>query len=283
MNLKSDKEITWCPGCLNNGILTSANKAVGELIKEGYDEKEDFCTVTGIGCHGKMHDYTKLNGLYGIHGRVLPASIGIKLGNPELNVIGFAGDGDTFNEGMAHFIHASRYNADFTLVVHNNKIFALTTGQPTATTEQGFKAKSMPLGKPSKPINPIALALEAGATFVARSYALSVQKSSEILKKAIKHEGFAFVEMMQPCLIFNDAREYIKEHMYWMSGPHGFKKAIEKAREWDYNKEEDTKIPMGVFYQTEEKTYEDKWDQLEEPWWKKKRENKTEELFEGFK
>lgn len=284
MSYKSGEQITWCPGCPNHGILTSFDKAVQELVDEGDVKKEEVCTVAGVGCHGKIHDYLELNGVYGIHGRVLPTCLGVKLGNPDLTVVGFAGDGDTFNEGMAHLIHNARYNADFTLVVHNNKIFALTTGQPTATTDKGFKTKSTPQGEPSQPANPLLLAIDAGASFVARTYAMEIKKTKEIMKQAVKHEGFAFVEVMQPCLIFHDAREYVKEHMYWAEhDPTKIGEALEKAREWDYNKTKKARIPMGVIYKTKKKTYEEKWPQLR-AWWRKKRKTlSTKRLFKQFK
>lgn len=283
MSLETPVENTWCPGCGNFPLLVLARNAFSELFEEGKVERKDLTVVSGIGCHGKISSYLDLNSVHTAHGRVLPISLGIRLGNPELHVVGFGGDGDTYDEGMAHFIHAARNNANFTFVVHDNKMFSLTTGQPTATTSRGKKTKSTPLGKPSDPINPLTLALEAGATFVGRGYSFNIEKSKNLLKEAITHDGFAFIDMIQPCVVYNDTRDFMNEHSYWMDhDPTNFKEALEKAREWDYNREEDVKVPLGVFYKAKTKTLEDKWPKLQ-PWYKKERDLKSEALFKEFK
>src|SRR3989344_5232883 len=182
--LWTKEENTWCPGCPDYYILISARKAIAKLINEGY-KRENFAMAAGIGCHGKIFDYLNINGVYGLHGRVLPLLLGMKLGNPNLNVIGFAGDGDTYSEGMSHFIHAGRYNADTTLIVHDNQSFSLTSGQATATTQQGFKSKAEPLGNFNEPISPIKLALVSGASFIARCNARDIEHTAEIMEKAI--------------------------------------------------------------------------------------------------
>lgn len=283
MSFKTPVENTWCPGCGNFPLLVIARKAISELIEEGELEKNNVVTVSGIGCHGKMTDYLELNSVRTAHGRVAPICLGVKLGNPDLTVVGFGGDGDTYDEGMAHFIHASRNNANFTLVVHDNKMFSLTTGQPTATTSQGKKTKSTPLGKPAEPINPLTLALEAGATFVARGYSFKIEQSKELLKQAIMHQGFAFIDMIQPCVVYNDTRGFMNQHSYWTDhDPTNYQKAMKKAREWNYNREEDAKVPLGVFYKTEKPILEEKWPQIQ-TWFKKERDVKREKLFEEFR
>ena len=158
MNLDAKNEMTWCPGCYNFLILASVKKALTEL---GLDRSK-IAIVTGIGCHGKIYDYLNTRGIYGLHGRVLPTAMGIKLADPSLTVIGFAGDGDTYAEGMEHFIHAGRYNTNMTLIVHDNQSFSLTTGQATPTSQQGYKNKAQTLGEFNKPINPVHLALAIG-------------------------------------------------------------------------------------------------------------------------
>jgi len=121
--LKTKIENTWCPGCLNNAILLAAKKAIVELVNGKKIKKENLVAVTGIGCHAKIYDYLNINAYYSLHGRALPPALGIKVANPELTVISFAGDGDTYAEGITHFIHACRYNADLTLIVHDNQVF----------------------------------------------------------------------------------------------------------------------------------------------------------------
>jgi 2-oxoglutarate ferredoxin oxidoreductase subunit beta len=171
----------WCPGCGNFGILTAMKRAIIQL---GLD-RERVAIVTGIGCHGKMTNYIKVNGIHVIHGRVLPVASAIKLANRELTVIGFAGDGDAYNIGMGHFPHAIRRNHDITFVVHNNLIFGLTTGQTSPTTKKGHRTKSTPRGVFELEINPITQALASNASFAARGYAGDVRHLTELFKQAI--------------------------------------------------------------------------------------------------
>ncbi len=254
------QEITWCPGCFNFMILEAVKRTLASLEKQGYRQK-DFCMVTGIGCHAKIFDYLNISGIYGLHGRVLPTALGIKLGNPNLKVLGFGGDGDTYAEGISHFIHACRYNADMTMIVHDNRAFSLTTGQPTPTSQQGYKAKSEPFGETEKPLNPVLLALSSGATFIARISARNLDMMAKIFEKAIKHKGFSFVEVLQDCLIFNLEANNLDEYMYEVNN-RDKEKAFELARKWDYNSR--AKIPVGIIYQGKEKTLEEKWEVLEE-------------------
>ena len=170
MNLSTTTKPTWCPGCWNFQILAGVKKFLEAKIKNEKDRKK-YAIVTGIGCHAKIYDYLKLNGLNSLHGRVLPTCLGLKIGNPNLNVIGFSGDGDAYAEGIEHLIHAARYNSDFKYLVHNNQVFSLTVGQPTPVSEIGFTDKTTPQGVKTIPLNPIKLMLASGAGFVARVYA----------------------------------------------------------------------------------------------------------------
>lgn len=265
------KEInTWCPGCPNFGILNSAKEALSELVNEGKLNAKNTALVSGIGCHGKIYDYLNMNGFNGLHGRVLPVCLGTKLGNPNLTVLGFGGDGDTFNEGVSHFVHACRYNADITMMVHINQVFALTTGQASAMTERGFIDGSTPFGQGEKPINSVLMALELGATFVARGYALQAPHLKEIMKKAIMHKGFSYIDILQPCIVYHKhSLPYLNKNVYKIDETHdvgNFIQAIEKVREWDYSYEKDTKVPIGIFYKTECPTFESQWPQLKQPW-----------------
>ena len=247
-NLLTQNPITWCPGCSNFMILESVKKTLAKLIDEDKIKQEDFAMVTGIGCHAKMFDYLNISGIYSLHGRVLPTMLGITLGNPKLKVIGFAGDGDTYAEGMGHFIHNCRYNADMTLVVHDNQAFSLTTGQASPTSKLGYKNKANPFGETKQAVNPIKLALSAGAGFIARCNPYNIEETSLILEKAIKHKGFAFVEMVQPCLIFS-GQTRLKDLMYKVEDNREVGRAWELADEFDYvNKV--GKIGIGVLYET---------------------------------
>jgi len=260
-NLNTSKISTWCPGCYNFQILTSLKNVVSEEIKKGR-KKDDFAIVSGIGCHAKIFDYINLNGLNTLHGRVLPTCLGLKIGNPNLTVLGFAGDGDAYAEGIEHLIHNARYNSDFKYIVHNNQVFALTVGQPTPTSEIGFKDKTTPEGVKIYPLNPIKLMLASGAGFVARVFA-DIKQIEYVLKEALKHKGFAFIEVLQPCLIFHPDTNY-KNKMYSLEksrhNKNNFEEAWKKAQEFDYNTVK--KIPMGIFYQAQKPVFEEQFSQL---------------------
>ena len=262
INLNTKTMPTWCPGCFNFQILAGVKNA---LTKEIEKNKKEFAIVTGIGCAAKIFDYINLPGINSLHGRVIPTAIGMKIGNPNLNVIGFSGDGDAYAEGMEHLIHAARYNSDFKYVVHNNQVFALTVGQPTPTTEKGFVDKTNPHGEKLTPINPIKLMLAAGAGFVARVFA-DVKQVEEILNEAAKHKGFAFIEIIQPCIIFHPDSGYKDKTYNLQEKGHdktNWEEAIIRAEEFDYDKIDDkTKIPLGIFYQKESPIFEERVEQL---------------------
>lgn len=251
MNLKTKNELTWCPGCSNFMILESAKRAFAKF------NKKELAMVTGIGCHAKMFDYLNISGIYGLHGRVIPTMTGIAIGNQKLKVIGFAGDGDTYSEGMAHFIHAGRYNSNMTLIVHDNQSFSLTTGQPTPTSQQGYVSKASPKGEINKPLNPMKLALSAGITFIARCNAKDINHTAEIIEKAINHQGFSFVEVIQDCLIFNKEINNKDKLMYKVQDNKDKTKALALSSEWNYNSKKG-KIPIGVIYQAREPTLQEK-------------------------
>ena len=256
-NLETYCKNTWCPGCPNFGILEATKRAIFELIEKGI-AKENFVLTCGIGCHGKIVDYLKLNSFYSLHGRSLCTAQGIKLANQNLKVIAFVGDGDICNEGICHLIHAAKRNSDITVLVHDNRNFALTVSQFTATSPKGFKGSSTPKGSPETPINPLELVLASGGTFIARGYALKIEHLKELIVKAIEHKGFSFVEVLQPCLTFFDNRKFYEERIYLLSDSDlSFKeKALEKIREWDYTNG-NSKIPLGIFYQIRKPTFEE--------------------------
>ncbi len=285
--LSTKAEITWCPGCTNYGILSAAKRAIVELVNNKKIDVKKVTIVTGIGCHAKIYDYLNVNGFYGIHGRVLPIAFGIKLANPELTVIGFGGDGDTYAEGVSHFVHACRYNADMVMIVHNNQVFSLTTGQMTPTSEVGYKGRSTPLGVKEKPLNPVALALINGATFVARGFALDVRHLTKLIEEAIEHKGFAFIDTLQPCLIYHDTSAYFKEHIYKLEetghDTSNYEDALKRALEWDYCLNENVKIPIGVFYKVKKPTYGEQWPQLRKPFYMVKRKVNWEHVISEFR
>lgn len=252
-DLKTPKSNTWCPGCGNFGILMAFKKALVELGLK----REEAMLVSGIGCHGKMVNYVNINGFHGIHGRVLPTATGIKLSNPKLTVIGFAGDADQYNEGWGHFVHAIRRNVDMTLIVHDNMVLGLTTGQATSTSQQGFKSKSTPFGVIPPMLNPLAHALVSDATFVARGFSGDMLHLKSLIVEAIKHRGFALIDVFQPCVTFNylNTYDWFSKRFYKLEEENhdvtDRKKALEKALEWG------DRIPIGILYNKERPTYHD--------------------------
>jgi 2-oxoglutarate ferredoxin oxidoreductase subunit beta len=252
-------ENTWCPGCGNFSILTSTKKVLADLINKSIDPSR-VVLVSGIGCHAKIVDYVNVNSFYSIHGRVPPAMTGIKLANPDLVVIGHSGDGDAYGEGVEHLIFSAKRNINMTYIIHNNRVYGLTTGQFTPTSPAGFKGRSTPMGSPEEPLNPIELMLSAGATFVARGFSGKLKHLQSLMQAAIKHEGFAFVDVLQPCFTFYNTYKFYNERVYEFAEPeHDSSDRVEafaKAREWPYG--EDGRIPIGVFYQVKKPTFEEK-------------------------
>lgn len=284
-DLKTKEENTWCPGCTNFALLQTIQEALVELINRKKIKHKDIAMASGIGCHAKVFDYINVNGLYSLHGRVLPACLGMKAANPELTVIGFGGDGDTYAEGVSHLVHNCRYNSDFTMIVHNNKTFALTTGQATPTSEKGFVGGSTPFGVKEEPLNPIALALVSGATFVARGYVLERDHLRDLVKLAVMHEGFALIDILQPCLTYNNPIAYFQKNIYKLDKSHDasdFKKALARSMEWDYSLRKGAKIPIGVFYKIKKPTLEEQRPQFRKPWYKVKRKIKWNEIIKQF-
>lgn len=254
-NLGTKAKITWCSGCPNSQILVSFRKAVTELVEKGDLKIENLVAFAGIGCHGKISDYLNVNSFTSLHGRLVPAMIGAKCANPELTIVGFSGDGDSLDEGLEHLIHAAKRNSDISIFIHDNRVFALTTGQADALSPKGYKSKSTPFGSIEEPFNPLLLMLASGATFVARTYAGDFEGTKRIMQEAIKHKGFSFVDIIQPCITFFDTRDYFKEKIYNLDQnfpTDDLQKAMQKAQE-----NIDEKVPLGIFYKIEKPTFEE--------------------------
>ncbi|MFO8018390.1 MAG: thiamine pyrophosphate-dependent enzyme [Promethearchaeia archaeon] len=244
--LETYAENTWCPGCGNFGILKSVEKAIQKLEEKGYS-REKFAISAGIGCHGKIWDYLRLHGLYSLHGRPAATVQGIKLANPELKVIAFSGDGDALAEGISHTIFAAKRNSDMSLVLHNNQVYALTTGQFTPTSEKGFIGPSTPEGSPEDPLNPLSLMLECNATFIARVFPGKLDHMVETLVKAIEHKGFSFVEVLQPAVAYRNTWAFFTKNTEIVEdNEDDYERAMELAKRKD-------KLPIGIIYQNKEK------------------------------
>lgn len=249
----------WCPGCGNFGILEALNRALIEMEIEPHQ----ILLVSGIGQAGKLPHYTRGNVFNSLHGRPVPPAIGAKIANSELIVIAVSGDGDAYGEGGNHFLHAARRNHDITYLVHDNQVYGLTKGQASPTSDVGFITKTTPYGATS-PVNPIALAIVSGASFVGRGFAGDIDHLSHLIKKGITHRGFALIDVLQPCISFNHKNTFrwYRERVYKLEDerydPSDKKAALEKALIWG------EEIPIGIIYEENLPVYEDQLPALSE-------------------
>jgi 2-oxoglutarate/2-oxoacid ferredoxin oxidoreductase subunit beta len=247
-------EPDWCPGCGDFGVLRALELAAGKL---GIQPK-DLMVVSGIGCSSNLPGYIHTYGVHSLHGRAVAVASGIKLANHKLNVVITGGDGDGYGIGIGHFIHAMRRNLDLTYIVMNNQIYGLTTGQASPTTMKEMRTKSTPLGNVELPINPVALALVSGATYVSRGFSGENKHLADLIAGAINHHGFSLVDVFSPCVTYNklNTYDYFRKRIYKLETEEGYdpgnpKMAVERSFEWG------DRIPIGVFYRDEQPTYED--------------------------
>jgi 2-oxoglutarate/2-oxoacid ferredoxin oxidoreductase subunit beta len=250
---KAEVKPDWCPGCGDFGVLNSLQKACSDLNLH----PQDVMLVSGIGCSSNIPGFFNSYGMHTLHGRSIAVAQGAKLGNSDMTVIAAGGDGDGYGIGVGHFIHALRRNVNMTYIVMDNQIYGLTTGQTSPTTEKTVKTKSTPQGNTEQPLNPMVLALGAGASFVARGFSGEPVHLASLFAKAIQHKGFALVDVFSPCVTFNKTNTYpwFKERVYKLEDANhdvtNFDAAMARAKEWG------TKIPIGVLYAVERPTYEE--------------------------
>jgi 2-oxoglutarate ferredoxin oxidoreductase subunit beta len=203
-DLKGRVDPDWCPGCGDFGVLAAIQKALVELRIANHN----VVAISGIGCSSNLPGFINTYGMHTLHGRALAVATGLKLANHELTVLVTGGDGDGFGIGGNHFVHTMRRNVDLLYIVMDNQIYGLTTGQTSPTSRIGMKTKSMPFGNIEAPVNPISLALAAGATFVARGYSGEQKHLTELIKQGIEHEGFSFLDVFSPCVTYNHDNTY---------------------------------------------------------------------------
>ncbi|MDP2812218.1 MAG: 2-oxoacid:ferredoxin oxidoreductase subunit beta [bacterium] len=258
-NFTTSYKSTWCPGCGNFGIMIALKKALSELGLK----PENVLIFYGIGCSGNGVNFIKTYAWHSLHGRALPSAVGAKLANKDLTIIVMAGDGDGYGEGMGHFIHAVRGNVDITYITHNNKLYSLTTGQASPTTDKGTKTKSTPEGLIEVAANPMALALSAGGSFVSRGFSGNVGHLTGLLKQAINHKGFSLVDVFQPCVTFNHINtfKFYFDRLYNLDDNKEYNRsdinvALREAMVWG------DKIPYGIFYTDNRPSYGDSLPQL---------------------
>ena len=248
-------DVAWCPGCGNHML----HKAVKMALQELRIEPTNLVMVSGIGQAAKTPQYLNTNMFNGLHGRSLPAALGIKLSNRKLVVVVESGDGDMYGEGGNHFLHAIRRNADVTVIVHNNMVYGLTKGQASPTSQRDMKTPIQINGVKLEPFNPLAVALAMNAPFIARGFAGDIEQTKLMIMEAIAFRGFSVVDVFQPCVVFNKLNTYqwFKKNIRYLPKSHdttdrntAFRLATGSG-----------KLPLGVFYRQEgRELYEDQMD-----------------------
>lgn len=250
---------TWCPGCGNWSIIQAIKMA---LVKQDLTPS-DIAVSFDIGCSGNMNDFLNAYAIHGLHGRAIATAIGIKLANHKMPVLVVGGDGGLYGEGGNHFLHACRGNHDITVIVHDNRVYGLTTGQATPTSQKGFVAKTSPGGVIETPINGLMLAITQGATFVAQGFSSNLRQVSDLISAGINHKGFSLINILQPCVTFNkiNTYDYFKEKTYELvdHDSNNLNLAIEKSQEM-YGE----RLPLGILYQVDRPAYHEELAQLNE-------------------
>ena len=249
---------TWCPGCGDWGIWAAIKNALVGLNFEPHE----VMIVYGVGCSGNMCSFINAYGFHGLHGRAIPVAEAIKIANHKLPVIVVGGDGDLLGEGLSHFITACRGNTDITVVLHDNQVYGLTTGQTAPTADKGYKSKTTPLGSIEIRLNPLVTAITQGATYVARGFAGDPNHLTKLIIDGVQHKGFSFINALQPCVSFNHIHTYpwYRERIYKLEDRGYIAKdsssAYIKALEWGDH------IPLGLFYKEEKDTFQDNLPQI---------------------
>ncbi|MCL4332049.1 MAG: 2-oxoacid:ferredoxin oxidoreductase subunit beta [Thermoplasmataceae archaeon] len=256
-NFRSDVAIDWCPGCGDFGIITGITQAITEMELK----PEEVAVVSGIGCSGKTPHYLNIAGIHTLHGRSIPFAVGVKLSNPGLKVLVTSGDGDMLSIGAGHFVAEGRRNTGLTVILYDNEVYGLTKGQAAPTMGLGMQTKSLTKPNIFGKINPIALALASGYTFVARGFSFDTKQLKEIIKKALAHDGTALIDVLQPCPTYNNINtmEWYRKRVYKLEDDKGWNPTITKENEAEaidkYQKayvkslEWEERIPTGIFYE----------------------------------
>jgi len=276
-SLRSDLKPIWCPGCGDYAVTAGLEQALKEM---GWASHE-IVFVSGIGCSSRLPYFFRTYGFHTIHGRAAAVAVGVKMANPKLKVITVGGDGDFFSIGTNHFIHAARRNINLTVVCMDNHIYGLTKGQVSPLSDQNFVSASSPYGAVEAPMNPLLLALSAGATFVAQSYSGKIKHMRETLIEAMKHDGFSFVNIRSPCVTFNKVDTFKAYKSRVAISEEEAKETLAEAYA-QILAQPGGVIPLGTFYQAKKPTYDGGWFARAEEVQKKYGEPTMEEILEEF-
>lgn len=251
---------TWCPGCGDFGILAAVKGALARLEIPPHRA----LIVSGIGCGSKLPHYMKVNGFHGIHGRALPLAQGAKLADQEMAVLVVAGDGDSYGIGGNHLLHACRRNPDITHLIQDNRVYGLTKGQYSPTSQLGFVTVTSPEGTVELGVNPLGIAVAAGASLVARGFVGELEHLTDLIIQGVNHKGYALIDILQPCVTFNrvNTYEFYNQRVYRLEetdhDPRDRSGAFQKALEWG------ERIPIGLFYREERPTHQEGFSALAE-------------------
>jgi len=240
----------WCPGCGSYGVLRAITLAFQELGIRN----EEIVLLSGIGCNGRFPHNFRTYGFHTLHGRVLPIAQGINIANPELSVIGIAGDGDAFAIGGGHIPHTARRNPDITYIVLDNQIYGQTKGQPSPTTQIGYKTKVTPQGNQEQPLEVSKLALAYGVSFLARGFAGKVNHLAYIIAEGIKHQGFAFIHVLSPCPTYHDTWKEYQSRVVEIGSEYD-NTSLDAANKLLGERE---KIPVGIIFKENRQTLADR-------------------------
>jgi 2-oxoglutarate/2-oxoacid ferredoxin oxidoreductase subunit beta len=250
---KSHIKPTWCVGCGDYGVLNAVQVAAAALSLD----RANTVVVSGIGCSSDLPHFMSTYGIHTLHGRAMAVAQGVKMANKDLTVIVTGGDGDGYGIGVGHFIHAMRRNINLTYLVMDNQIYGLTTGQTSPTSARGVRTKSTPMGSAENALNPLALAITGGATFVARGFSGEPVQLAELVRRAIAHKGFSLVDVFSPCVTWNKnlGYEYIRPRMVKLSETDHDSSSVDAALKQALR--DDGKLPLGILYETDCPIYEE--------------------------
>src|SRR5215212_2858498 len=273
---KTDLKPVWCPGCGDFAVLNSLYRAMADLQLEPHDT----VVVSGIGCSSRLPGYVDTYGFNSLHGRALPIATGIKLAAPSLNVIAVGGDGDGTAIGGNHFLHAARRNADLAYIMMDNEIYGLTKGQAAPTTPMGDKTKSTTYGNPEKAIDPCSLAMSFGATWVGRGFSGDVKGTQELMKRAMQHRGFAFLNVISPCVTWrgDDQHKELRAKMLAVPANHD-RTNMEAALR--FTNESDA-LTVGVLYEVAHPTLVDEMEEIRTKAWSERTSPTKQEILRAF-